>query len=74
MPQMTGIQLARELIAIRPDLPIILGTGFGKMVTEDQVREVGVRKLIGKPYRPAELTRTIRQALDRDRVEAAEDI
>ena len=74
MPRMTGIQLAREVIAIRPELPIVLGTGFVKMVTEAQVEKIGVRKLIGKPYRPADLTHTIRQALDYEHSKPAQHI
>jgi CheY-like chemotaxis protein len=49
MPHMTGIDLARHLLAIRPDLPIILYTGFSESLDDDVIRSSGVRALIRKP-------------------------
>ncbi len=49
MPGLTGIKLARELIDIRPDIPIILCTGFCDKITTGEVRSIGIRELLLKP-------------------------
>jgi FixJ family two-component response regulator len=42
MPRMTGDTLAQELLRIRPDMPIILCTGFSELVTEERAKEIGI--------------------------------
>lgn len=64
MPKMTGLELAEILHAARPELPIILFTGFSEHVTERQARKVGVRELVLKPVIPIQLAKVIRRALD----------
>jgi PAS domain S-box-containing protein len=49
MPGMTGIELAGRLLEIRPDLPIILSTGYGSTVTENGLKARGLRRLLHKP-------------------------
>ena len=49
MPGMSGIRLARELLAVRPDLPIVMTTGYVRPGDEQAVQECGVRALILKP-------------------------
>jgi signal transduction histidine kinase/ActR/RegA family two-component response regulator len=63
MPHMTGEDLAREIVELRPDLPIILCTGSGHAVREP-LAELGIRERLSKPVDFAELSRTIRQVLD----------
>lgn len=63
MPNMTGTELARELIAIRPDIPIILCTGFHKDASRQRIRDFGIRDLIIKPIDMQEVARTIRTVL-----------
>jgi PAS domain S-box-containing protein len=60
MPGMTGTELARELLSIRPDLPIILCTGFSEMISCDTVREHGIRGFLLKPIRMIELAGALR--------------
>ncbi len=55
MPRVTGLQLARELLEIRPTVPVILYTGYADSLTEAQARAAGVRALIRKPVEPAAL-------------------
>ncbi len=55
MPRVTGLQLARELLEIRPTVPVILYTGYADNLTEAQARAAGVRALIRKPVEPAAL-------------------
>jgi len=58
MPNMTGIQLVERVLAIRPDTPIILATGYGELPGDAAAR---VRKL-GKPFGQAELARAVAEA------------
>jgi two-component system cell cycle sensor histidine kinase/response regulator CckA len=64
MPAPTGMELAKELMAIRPDIPIILCTGFRDLVDGKQCKAIGVRELLLKPYLRTDLARTIRKVLD----------
>jgi CheY-like chemotaxis protein len=64
MPNMTGDQLARELIALRPDIPIIICSGFSERVSREQSRGVGVRFFLRKPITLFEISHKVRAALD----------
>jgi PAS domain S-box-containing protein len=64
MPDMTGIQLAMELIALRPDLPIVLCTGFSHAVTRESATAAGIKGFVMKPLTKGEIARTIRRVLD----------
>jgi PAS domain S-box-containing protein len=63
MPGMSGIRLARELLAIRPDLPIVMTTGYVRPGDETTVRDAGVRALILKPNTVDELGAALDEAL-----------
>lgn len=63
MPQMTGLELSRELLRLRADLPIILVTGFSEQVTPEIAKEAGIREFIMKPLSISELTNAITRAL-----------
>ncbi len=64
MPQMTGDMLARELMKIRPDIAIIIATGYSEKISEEAAHELGVRALGMKPLNRQELAYAIRMALD----------
>ncbi|MGD8227895.1 MAG: PAS domain S-box protein [Desulfobacteraceae bacterium] len=64
MPNMTGEELANELMFIRPDIPIILCTGFSRSVTEKKAKAMGIQAFILKPILRQELAETIRRVLD----------
>jgi CheY-like chemotaxis protein len=64
MPDMTGVALARELLRIRPDLPIILCTGFSNSMTQEEVKVIGIRAYLEKPLGRRDLARAIRSVLD----------
>jgi CheY-like chemotaxis protein len=64
MPEMAGDELAQRMLAIRPDLPIILCSGFSKKLTPQRLREIGIKKLLSKPCPEAELQREVRLILD----------
>jgi DNA-binding NarL/FixJ family response regulator len=50
MPAMSGTDFARQLLLIRPDLPIILTTGYTASLTVAQVRTMGLKALLLKPH------------------------
>ncbi|HSA96996.1 MAG TPA: ATP-binding protein, partial [Acidobacteriota bacterium] len=60
MPGMSGIELARRLVETRPNIPIILNTGFSEKVNGETVGRDGIRAFIMKPFTAREISRTIR--------------
>lgn len=64
MPHMTGDQLAKALLEIRPDLPIMICTGHSSAITEESASAMGVRKVLQKPIQLTSLAKTIRELLD----------
>jgi len=64
MPAMTGATLVTELRRIRPDIPIILCTGFSHVMNAAQAQALGVDAFIVKPRGMQELAVTIQQVLD----------
>ena len=64
MPKMTGDQLARKMMDIKPDIPVILCTGFNETITEEKALAMGIDKFIMKPIVKDELANTIRTVLD----------
>jgi two-component system cell cycle sensor histidine kinase/response regulator CckA len=63
MPIMTGDRLAREMLQLRKDLPIILCTGYSARITEAEAKELGVREFMSKPMVIGELAYIIRKVL-----------
>ncbi len=64
MPGMTGINLSREILAIRPDIPVILCSGYSSIISEDKANAIGIRKYIMKPITQKTIARLIREILD----------
>jgi PAS domain S-box-containing protein len=64
MPHMTGAKLAHELMQIRPDIPIILCTGFSQSINEEQALEIGFRAFIMKPISIETIAKTIRRVMN----------
>lgn len=64
MPDMVGVQLAAEILAIRPTLPIILCTGFSEIINAKQAKKAGIREYVMKPVTGADLARIVRKVLD----------
>lgn len=63
MPNMTGDDLVRELLHIRPDIPIIMCTGFSEKAIGERTKEMGIRAVVMKPLVMRELAETIRRVL-----------
>jgi len=64
MPNMSGEILSRELLQLRPDLPIILCTGFSHTMSPDKASALGIRDFLMKPVTYRDFAYTIRQVLD----------
>ena len=64
MPNLTGDRLAKELMKIRPDIPIILCTGFSESITEEKATGIGIREFSMKPFVMRDLAMTTRRVLD----------
>ena len=64
MPEMTGVEMAREMLVIRPDVPVILTTGFSHLVDADRALAAGIKAFAMKPLTKKELSKTIRKVLD----------
>ena len=64
MPRMSGLQLAQQIHALRPDLPIILCTGFSEAVSPESASRAGVGRVLAKPVSRKDLARAIREVLD----------
>ncbi len=58
MPGISGIELARDLVKVRPDIKIILNTGFSEKVNGESVGKDGIRAFIMKPFTARELSGT----------------
>ena len=64
MPDITGDKLVKEILEIRPDLPIILCTGFSEKVDERLAKKIGVADYIEKPVASRDLALKVRKVLD----------
>ncbi len=64
MPTLTGKKLAGEILKMRPDLPIVLCTGFSASIDEKQAQTMGIRAFLHKPILREEIARVLRQVLD----------
>jgi len=63
MPNMTGIQLSNEIKAIRPDIPVIICTGFSDQINQENSRELGIQGYVLKPVIQREIAAMIRDVL-----------
>ncbi len=68
MPNMTGDKLAGELMKIRSDILVILCTGYGKKISQENAAEIGIKAVAFKPIVKADLAKTVRKVLDESKV------
>ena len=64
MPNMTGEQLTQSMLQIRPDIPIIICTGFSERINHEKAAAIGIKGLLMKPIVKSELAQKIRTVLD----------
>ncbi len=67
MPEMTGADLSRQILAIRPDMPIILCTGFSALIDKEKAIAAGISEYIMKPVVKRDLAKVVRKALDENK-------
>jgi len=64
MPEMTGSELLQQILHIRPELPVILCTGFSEELTDETAVQRGARMLLMKPILFRQLAESLRKILD----------
>jgi DNA-binding NtrC family response regulator len=64
MPDLTGIELAKEVLSINSMLPIIMCTGHSDIVSEEDALAVGIKRYLFKPFTKKELLDTIREVVE----------
>ena len=68
MPNMTGFDIARRMLQIRPGMPIILCTGYSSQISEDKVRSYGIKGFALKPLAKKDIAVLIRKLLDEEKI------
>jgi DNA-binding NarL/FixJ family response regulator len=61
---MTGVEFSEKLMAIRPDIPIIICTGHSTQISAEKAKEIGIAAYIMKPVVKHEIATAIRHVLD----------
>ncbi len=64
MPEMTGADLAERMMKIRPDIPVILCTGYSTIMNEKKAKAMGIKEFVLKPVLKRDIVRLIRKVLD----------
>lgn len=64
MPEMTGDRLAGEIMSIRPDMPVIICTGFSERINEQRAEQIGVQGFLMKPVTKSDMAFMVRNVLD----------
>ena len=68
MPRLSGVALAKAVMKIRPDMPIILCTGYSDVVSKEEALSMGIKRYVSKPIYGDELLLAVRDVLD-ERIE-----
>ncbi len=63
MPGMTGVQLFKQLKAVRPNIPVLLCTGHSSLIDGEEAEQLGIAGFVPKPMARRELAAAIRKAL-----------
>jgi two-component system, cell cycle sensor histidine kinase and response regulator CckA len=72
MPHMTGDQLAAKILSIRPEIPIMLCTGYSEKISPEKAYKLGICSFAMKPLDQADFVKSVREVLDRVKTEAEE--
>ncbi len=67
MPNMTGAELAKKIMRIRSDIPIVLCTGFSEVISEEKAKAIGIREFVMKPIIRQKIAKIIRRVLDQEK-------
>ncbi len=63
MPNMTGIELSKEVLRIRPDIPIVVCTGYSELISSEKAKQLGIQKVVMKPFVKRDIAETIQKVL-----------
>ena len=63
MPYVTGLTLANQLRQIRPDISIILCTGYTELISAEEASFFGIKKILMKPFTAKQIQRVIESSL-----------
>ena len=63
MPGMNGLELAKQIHALRPALPVVLCSGYANLASRENFEAAGIRFLVEKPYNVEELAQMVARAL-----------
>jgi PAS domain S-box-containing protein len=66
MPELTGLDLARYMLGMRPGLPFILCTGYSSKLNQQQIEAAGIKSVLKKPFSLAAISKQIRAIFDAD--------
>ncbi|MFH1216932.1 MAG: ATP-binding protein [Pseudomonadota bacterium] len=64
MPSLTGDELARKIMELEPNMPVILCTGYTEKMNEEQAKKFGIREYIHKPLERNDMAHAIRRVFD----------
>jgi CheY-like chemotaxis protein len=64
MPNLTGVELGRRILAIRPDIPIIMCTGFSEKMSREKAGDIGIKEYLMKPVDKTVMANALRRYLD----------
>lgn len=72
MPHMTGLEVMKQIRSIRPDIPVIICTGYSTLINNDEADKMKVDALLIKPVLRGTLAKTIRKVLSNKKINASE--
>jgi PAS domain S-box-containing protein len=64
MPELTGVDVSRRILKMRPEQPIIICTGYSNLISESQAYSLGIRGFAHKPISKTEMATLVRKVLD----------
>jgi CheY-like chemotaxis protein len=64
MPKLTGYDLAKQILKINSDIPIILCTGYSSILSEEKALSLGIKAFLYKPFRKHQIAKLVRNVLD----------
>ena len=73
MPQLSGAELTREVLALRPEMPVILCTGYSDTLDETRAAEIGAKALLAKPLDIPALKRVLQEVLNDEQYRAGRE-
>ncbi|MBM9604561.1 hybrid sensor histidine kinase/response regulator [Desulfopila inferna] len=64
MPKMNGAEFTKEILKYRPNIPVVICTGFSELINEEKARTIGACKYVMKPFILREIAAALRAVLD----------